>query len=282
MKNLYYFFLLLVILSGCNSAEKKNHLKELGLKGKVKSIHEVRYNAVEKFGQIEKGDIVRGPGVEKMYIFNELGNKIEVIDYTSYRTPLLKWVYNYDDKNRLIEQDQISLWDSIYLSYKWKMIYDLNDKLSEINYFTPEGSLDGKRLYKYSNEGNKIEEQAYNKEGALEFCIFQKFDRLKNPIEEGYTEGLDTTKSTSKYLNGFPVEKVMLDSEGEASYYWKYKYDKNGNIIEERQHDKNGRMTTKTTYTYEYDNENNWTKQIIYVNGKSKIVISREIEYYKL
>ena len=39
-------------------SEKKNDLTEENLKGKVKSIKETLYEAVDKFGQIEKGNVL--------------------------------------------------------------------------------------------------------------------------------------------------------------------------------------------------------------------------------
>ena len=102
MKRIILVAVAIVSLVACNQTkkeEKKTDLKEANLKGKVKSVREITYNAVEKFGEIEKGD--RSSGI--VTIYNEQGNEIEVNRYNSDDSLDWKFTYKYDDKGNQIE-----------------------------------------------------------------------------------------------------------------------------------------------------------------------------------
>ena len=53
-----------------------------------------------------------------------------------------------------------------------------------------------------------------------------------------------------------------------------------GNAIEKNCYTSDGILLSKYTYKYEYDNKENWNKQIEFEDDKPKYIIEREIEYY--
>ena len=96
MKKIILATLSVLCLVSCNQSEKTNDLTEENLKGKVKSITENTYEAVEKFGQIEKDITISS----YFHIYNEKGNKIEENDYDSDGRLDEKYTYKYEyDKN---------------------------------------------------------------------------------------------------------------------------------------------------------------------------------------
>ena len=112
-------------------SEKKNDLTEENLKGKVKSIKETLYEAVDKFGQIEKGDVLVDSSAVytddgHFKIYNEKGNKIEENYYNSNGRLYSKTTYKYDEKGNIIEENH----------------YDSN------------GRLDSKYTYEYDKNNN--------------------------------------------------------------------------------------------------------------------------------
>ena len=123
MKKIILAILSVLRLVSCKQSEKKNDLTEKNLKGKVKSIKETTYEAVEKFGQIEKGDVLNN----YFNIYNEKGNKIEDNSYDSDGRLLgYKTTYKYDEKGNNIEKNN----------------YDSN------------GRLDSKYTYEYDKNNN--------------------------------------------------------------------------------------------------------------------------------
>lgn len=107
--------------------EKKNDLTEENLKGKVKSIKETTYKAVDKFGQIEKGDVLNN----YFNIYNEKGNKIEDNFYDSDGNLSSKDTYEYDEKGNMIEENWYESDGSLYEKHTYKYEYDKNNNWTQ-------------------------------------------------------------------------------------------------------------------------------------------------------
>ena len=131
MEKIILVILSVLYLVSCNQSEKKNDLTEENLKGKVKSITENTYEAVDKFGQIEKGNVLVDSSAVytddgRFKIYNEKGNKIEENYYNSNGRLIYKNTYKYDEKGNIIEENH----------------YDSN------------GRLDSKYTYEYDKNNN--------------------------------------------------------------------------------------------------------------------------------
>ena len=68
-----------ILIIGCGSEQKENHLTEQNIKGDVKSVIEKEYDAIERFGEIEKESINSWYDIA----YNEEGNQVERIFYDS-------------------------------------------------------------------------------------------------------------------------------------------------------------------------------------------------------
>ena len=117
--------LLLLLFIPLVSCDKKNTLSELNLNGKVESIVISSYEAEEKFGDIEKGEL------QSIYEeeFNDDGNIVERNWYDEEEELTFKWKFKYDDDGNMIEQKQ----------------YD------------KEGELTSKSKFKYDDDGKIVE-----------------------------------------------------------------------------------------------------------------------------
>jgi hypothetical protein len=118
---------MLILVSYRPSAIIKNDLLDLGLKGKVKTLTETEFKVVNKFGEIQKGEIID----KDIYTFNEIGNKIEKTHYGSDGSLIENDIYKYDDKGNKTEENQ----------------------------YNSAGSLTSKSTYKYSDKDNMTEEE---------------------------------------------------------------------------------------------------------------------------
>ena len=179
MKKIILAILSVLCLVSCNQSEKKNDLTEENLKGKVKSITENTYEAVDKFGQIEKGDVLVDSSAVytddgHFKIYNEKGNKIEENYYNSNGRLYSKTTYKYDEKGNMIEDN----------------FYDSDD-----------GSLIYKNTYKYDEKGNKIEEYHYDEDGKFNYKYTYKYDEKGNNIEKNNydSNGRLDSKHTYEY-----------------------------------------------------------------------------------
>ena len=206
MKKVLTIILAMFCLASCEKSTQKNDLTEEKLKGKVKSIREIPYEAVEKFGEVVKGDAL-GFGKNLQITFNEKGNKLEENWFNPDGRLDFKWTYKYDDKGNQIEENGFN--SDGRLSFK--STYKSDDKGNKIeqNSFNPDGSLGSKYTYKYDDKGNKIEENSFNPDGSLYYKATYKYTYDQ--------QGNWTQQITYKVKNG--VEKPSQIVERTIEYY---------------------------------------------------------------
>lgn len=160
-----------------------------------------------------------------------------------------------------------------------KFCFDENGYFSTINHIALDGSVQHEISYTsidyqeyikikyrhnnsktekrtYDENGNLLEEEVYYESGVLWYRIVNKYE--KNNIIESrcYNEGktLQTIEEMKYDENNILIEKVEL------------------NLM------LNNKLITK--YKYEMDENNNWTKKIIFWDDKPSIIVERIINYY--
>ena len=163
MKKIILATLSVLCLVSCNQlekkTEKKNDLTEENLKGKVKSIKETPYDAIEKFGQLEKGDVSYSVFFPSSFtIYNEKGNKIEVNGYNPDGSLYSKTTYKYDEKGNKIEKN-------------------IDGSVDRLGY---------KYTYKYDEKGNTIEQNIYyhGSRPAENYSYKYEYDKNNNWTQE--------------------------------------------------------------------------------------------------
>ncbi len=117
-------------------------------------MREIKYHAVEKFGEVVKGGIDKD-GDNRQFVFNKSGNIIE------------RNQYNADGS----------------LDYKYTSKFDENGNRIERNQYNADGSLNEKYTCKFDENGNTIEFKSHNSNGSLDYKSTSKFDENGNRIE---------------------------------------------------------------------------------------------------
>ncbi|MDR1170787.1 MAG: hypothetical protein LBK97_08150 [Prevotellaceae bacterium] len=280
MKNIL-LWLLAAVMTACSAGQqsaKKTDLDKAGLKGRVKSVKEFRYKAVEKPGEMT--------GEEILFAFDKYDKKGNVTERNSCNTDGRgsKYTYEYDGKENMIEilhDDN----DGRILS---KCTYEYDEK----GYLMKENiheSSDGiyVNTYKYDEKGKKIAVNRYNPDGRLYWTFAWKYDEKGNTIEE--SGSCPDGEYTYKYKydeNGNRTESSVYTSDGSSNEKSTYEYDEKGNIIEKINYNDayiDGKLGWK--YTYKYDRQGNWIEKTTkYKDESSKSgepnIIRRKIEYY--
>ena len=208
MKNIILLISLACCFYSCTRNNKvKNSLVKFNLKGKVSSVKESEYIAVEKFGEAQKGSLFgkstykydeKGNEIEcnsydsdgslrtkSTYKYDEKGNEIECNSYDSDGSLRTKSTYNYDEKGNMIE-DKWNSYDSDSSFTKATYKYDEKGKRIECNSYDSDGSLSLKATFNYDEKGNIIEINAYDSDGSLfsKSTYKYKFDKTGNWIEK--------------------------------------------------------------------------------------------------
>ena len=256
---MFFAITALLIFAVCFSCEEpiSNERVNLKLKGKVKSIKETSFEAVEKGETIETGKRSKPSWKKDTYrAFKRNGELTEEIVYSSNGD--MRSFSNFKSnthENNIKESIFNSKGDMTFIQ-----VWNLNDqgKLVEKLRFNVKGETLIRILYKYDKEGNLIEDSQY-------------FDSSKEPrIKYNYVYD----------SKGNKVEEYMYNPMNELIAKWKSKYNEDDILVEEQYYYSDGSVADKETYTYEFDKKGNWVQQIIVANGTPKYVVQRDIKYY--
>jgi len=267
-------------ISSCGNLN--NDLHDYNLKGKVKSVRETSYKAIDRFGEIQKGDIIDEFSLFSNYyvLYNNRGNILTEIEYDLDGSIDNKSTYSYDKNNRVLE----IIWlNNDGSQDRWISKYDEHGYLVEDKWYEDDGSLYLKYQYVNDNNGNILSTSCYAADGTLKSKFIKKYDQKNNLLEhkEYNSLGEIILEQQNRYdKSGNRIEKIYKRSD---FYNMSLSsYDDKNNVIEEIDYSSDGKVKEKRTYSYEYDKKNNWTTKIHYRNGNPLYIIEREIMYYSI
>jgi hypothetical protein len=310
----YSIVILLTFLTSCeNYAQQKNDLQKEKLSGKVKSIKVNSFSAIEKFGEIVKGEKLIGSptNIDGYSDNNEQINFNEKGFIVVSKNDFINITYSYNTKNQIIEENRYSKDGSILYSKKTfiyakdklkeektfdynptesiteKVInfYDgLGNLMKSINY-NGNGKLSSEVIYKYDKFGNQIEIKGLDSIGETSFLTKYKFDSRKNQIEERDFNEDGSFKLIKKkfdnYQNILEINTQDMPIVAYTGNISKFKY--SNNLVIEYTHlsGPGDEVYEEEKYLYFFDKNKNWIKKTIIKNGIPKKIIERTIEYYK-
>jgi hypothetical protein len=240
---------LLTVLSLLACSERISGHKKKNLKGNIKNIKDIIFEAVRDGDSIIKTEKI----ISQDIFFNKKGYNTEIISYMS---------------------------DSIHsknvFQYDW-----LNGDVVDVYY---DGSNDVlvKTVWKYNKAGNPLcltiydtnEEKVgegqyeYNAQGLLQkFKSFGDFDEMYKDESYFYDE------------NKLLISTLKTNLNGEVFKHY-FKYDSMLNPILVEIYNKNSILVETVEYTYKYDTIGNWIERIEKKNGEPFEYVTREITYY--
>lgn len=300
-------------------SKKKNDWEKEKLLGKVKSINEATFTAIESFGNYEKLHRMQNPhsSRDKDIVFNHEGYKIIEILYnnlngkidskTHYKydskfniieercernrsflrgssegTAINITLYKYDYKDKIIQMERYQTDGSLDLKFLYK--YDDKGRKIEENTYLPDGSFFDKMVYKYDDKGNKIKDIFYNSKGEFSLKNSYIYSKKGNMTEENnyLSDGSLFMKNTYKYdRESNMIKSSQIEPDGSLSNKSIYKYDIKGDVIEEKHYGPNGKLNWEVAVMYQYDKKGNWFKSIQLLDKTHKYIKEREIEYYE-
>ncbi len=308
MRNLILFFLFITIseASICQVT-----VSELNLKGAVKSISEISFEALQVKKKVKKGGKKREvEGDYDFYIlFSENGNKqLELLSLSNkegihYKRELIynqegylkerkwfdangvianHWIYTLDDFGNSIEVINTAMNNpkAIKKSYE----YNNNGNILDYKTFKQDNSLNIHESYSYDTKGNLIEEIKYKPDGNIKMKLVYKYDENGNKItfEKHFNNQILFGTFFYKYDDaGNIIEEIRKDLNGELDYKWDINYNKKGLIIEKKVYKTPSLILEKIiTFKYKYDSKRNWIQKIKFQDGEPIYIFERRIEYF--
>lgn len=261
-KNAILIIFIYVMILGC----KKTYtdVENLNLIGNVKEVSSIKYEAIEKFGKVEKGERVavaeskywEGFSDCSLVMFGEDKRLISESTYDEYGSLVYKIQYN-EDTILDITSSEGELIGKKIRNHKWfpteEFLYD------------SEGKLKFRNTFEYSDDK------------LLEANTFDREDNVLKKVEykynaNGYCENKQTTEVESYRYRGRSSAPQIVKRES-------FEYDSNGNIISVRV--EKGDNISKLLFRYKFDQFDNWVEKIEYVSSIPKFVTEREIKYYQ-
>lgn len=275
-----------------------NALQTMGLKGKVKSLLQTSYKAIDNSGVITKGEkgagglaagsaYNTGPSVNSDYkmqfdstsraleeiyfhgktidvsLIHKFNNALKTEEISQYETPgkvLFKYTYKYNDKGKAIEKKITQTFnDGKTFDQKQTYKYNALFQLTEVDHFT---FKDGK----YINDA--IGNYTCDNKGDI---LTESFLKDKMPCITGSYK-YDTKGNVLEHNYFSACEKTI-------HHQFIFKYDNNTNVLQKEWYQE-GKLSKTFTYKYEYDKFNNWIKRIDFEDGKATFVLERALTYY--
>jgi hypothetical protein len=256
------------------------------LKGSIKYLKQNCFFAVDSSGFVIKGQRIYDCFDNNNMVINydSNGQLISETHYYGDGSINFKRILKRINKNRIEElRENDAFKDTSNFQYssiiisddKGKVIVNYNHKL--------DGSFDFKDTLVY-DENDKIAYKETYCNGRFLFRENYKYAENNKSIEETDSD----RKSRTLYLlddNGNIIKRnVFWDSKLVQEI--KCKYNTDGNVIEVEQKESEEpdepieQYFSIRTYKYEFDSIGNWTKCIVYENGKLSCFTIRDIKYY--
>lgn len=305
MKLKYHFLFLILPFLSCKNNHKDSDLIKKELKGKVKTLEESTFKAIEKFGKITKNgkDSTGYYNSDYKINFNKIGNEISKTKYNNnkeikYESSKIydqnnnlleinsvtkdsghtsKWTYKYNKAGDIIEK---KLYSNKEITDFWTYIYDENGMMIESNWYFGNGNLFLKTINEYVKGAISVSTK-YNSEGVFSSSKEFTYNSEKQVVEEINYDKSKKLEMRAKYEYS-EDKKILKESFYEPNSIRaisEYKYDENLNPIVINNFFKG--KESKTIFYYDYDEMKNWIKKTKVINGKPYQIIERKFEYYE-
>lgn len=239
MKKLFAILILGALLTACSNPKAQQYL---GLKGKVESFKDFKYEATNKFGEAEIGDL----GAEEVYKFDTGGHLIKYSTYDRNGDCVVNSENEYEGDECVKSTFTNNSTGEIVIN---KLIEKKGDiRVCEVK------------------RGDSITTAEFNQSKTYSCATYKNAENILETQESWFDK------------DGNVIE-VKVTKDGEIIYWTKSKFD-DGNEVQ-TEYLKGGESGV-STYSYsDYDDTGNWTKKVSYLNGEPEYIVKREIKYIK-
>jgi hypothetical protein len=244
-----YFLLLILTIAFLNHGFSQNkpikpdNLKTYGLFGKVYKMQETRCRAVDYFGEPKKDSCL----YKQIYTFDLTGNLLsfsKLLYSNGIENFEVGWEWKYDEFNRPVYfKDTNGYGASSYgiITYNTNGHAQYQDRY----YSEKNGNYryTGRYTYEYDDNGRFVKMADYNENGVLRLVFLIKYDVKGNCIEtkQIYGDYVSTLKTYKYDFNGNLIEefehRIGADVAPNGNFYKKtFEYNKNGFVKKHTEH----------------------------------------------
>lgn len=165
-----------------------------------------------------------------------------------------------------------------------RITFDKKGLYQEIEYYDDDMDLTGK-LLPVREKGKVLEEIYYDEDGKLQNkTTILHISKNEIDFESFDFDGKKLAHGKTIRENGKVMKQIYTTTRNneDETYTTLFEYDKDGNLISQKQTNKKGEIVFYQRFEYlEFDTKKNWTKRLTYEDDNKPINIAiREIEYY--
>lgn len=267
-------FIFIALLWACRNDKEIKNIKKIynipsiikydfpdTLKGKIKSIHIIKYDIVEINGKYVKVSFEKRYDVADYnnvtIQFDERGNDIYYYEYDSIRNITLKIEKTFNERDSLLTENHF---DNELKPKTYRIVNTYNtDGFKTEELFYDQDSLYERKVYEYNK--NKLTKAVLYRKG-------------KEIAHYSYDKKMATPSTGSK-----PQNEATANPYGESDEINHQKiYDSQGNLSQYKATYKGGLEEERCFY---YDMKGNCIRKEYFENGKPTYVIERRITYYQ-
>ena len=267
-------FIFIALLWACRKDKEIKNIKKIynipsiikydfpdTLKGKIKSIHIIKYDIVEINGKYVKVSFEKRYDVADYnnvtIQFDERGNDIYYYEYDSIRNITLKIEKTFNERDSLLTENHF---DNELKTRTYRIVNTYNtDGFKTEELFYDQDSLYERKVYEYNK--NKLTKAVLYRKG-------------KEIAHYSYDKEVTTSSTESK-----PKNETTADPYGESDEINHQEiYDSQGNLSQYKATYKGGLEEERCFY---YDMKGNCIRKEYFENGKPTYVIERRITYYQ-
>ena len=273
------FFIIFCIFSPVllNAQIDTIRTEKLGVKGKIQNIKEFTFKAIDKMGNIVKGDMCEDVFAidneyrksNHSYSFDRSGNQIQETEFWSPTSIKSTQIYTYLN-GRIVESNVKTIFSDQTISVKWIFKYNINKLLSSSSRYR-NGILLDKYVYEYDDRGNIVSEKQIDSEGNICNSISSIFkysgDKLIYSKQDDSEHGIDVKEYEYDSKGQIFIKKVNYDNNFIRTI--KYSYNDSGLTSAVYETDENGKFIVQTLYNYDSLNNVISENQTFFDNQKS-------------
>lgn len=247
--------------------------------GHLESIFTSEYDAQGRLIQVQIRTMDGDSGWTQKY--DSDGNLIEKIEYYDNPNYNSSFVYTYDSKGNQIQGEKFDAKGKLLSKYQYN--YNKKGKLTEEVWFDTDGKVLSKLAYKYRKKGRVQETKNLLPDLNSPIEWIAEFDKSGKLIREKtiYANPKLNTSSTYKFdRNDNPIEDSFYVENGKLDLRYTHFYDEKGMLTGGTIESSEGISENTFSYSYHYDEKENWTEQKQYENGKTRLIIKRDYTYF--
>lgn len=234
-------------------------IEKLGVKGKIQNIKEFTFKAIDKSGNIMKGDMCEDVfAIDDKYrksnhsfSFDRSGNQIQKTEFWSPTSIKLTQMYTYLN-GRIVESNEKMIFSDQTISIKRIFKYNISRLLSSCSSYR-NGILLDKYVYEYDDKGNVVSEKQIDSNGNISKSISSIFkysgDKLIYSKKEDSEYGIDVKEYEYDSIGDIIKKKVNYNNRFIRTVM--YSYNDKGLLDKVYETDNNGKFIGQTLYNYD-------------------------------